>query len=142
VSTAGRIRLYGVDTPEIGQRCSQEATDRMRQLAGDTVRVESGPRSTDQYGRLLFYLYTSNGESIDEILLREGLARIWTRDGQHREYLSDVEFQAYENHAGCLWEVRVLNRGREGCPATESSSFQETPLSDRGGTRQPESHAE
>ena len=52
-SPAGRIRLFGVDTPELGQSCYQDATERLRELAGDTVRVQLGPRSTDQFGRLL-----------------------------------------------------------------------------------------
>jgi endonuclease YncB( thermonuclease family) len=41
----GRVRLFGVDTPERGDKCFTEATDRLRELAGDSVRVESGPRS-------------------------------------------------------------------------------------------------
>ncbi len=44
-----------------------------RGLAGGEVRVELGPRSRDRYGRLLYYVYTQDGESIDEKLLREGL---------------------------------------------------------------------
>ena len=103
-SPLGRIRIYGADTPEVGQRCSQEATDMMRQLAGNAVRVESGSREKDPFERLLFYLYTKDGESIDEVLLREGLAVAWMKDGQHRHYLSNVEAQARENRVGCLWK--------------------------------------
>ena len=77
----GRVRLFGMDTPERGERCFGEATERLRDLAGDTVRVENGPRARDAFGRLLFYVYTNSGESIDEVLVREGLARAWTRDG-------------------------------------------------------------
>ena len=51
----------------------------------------------DQYGRLLFYVYTERGESIDETIVREGLARAWKerRDGfakeQHEDYLVTLE---------------------------------------------------
>jgi len=41
-SPAGRVRLFGVDTPERGQRCFNKATDRLRELAGTTVRLETG----------------------------------------------------------------------------------------------------
>ena len=41
--------------------------------------------------------------SIDELLVREGYARAWTRDGQHRETLMDLERDARENGVGCLW---------------------------------------
>jgi endonuclease YncB( thermonuclease family) len=70
-----RVRLFGVDTPERGEKCYREATDRLRQLAGGEVRVELGPRSKDRYGRLIYYAYTLDGDSIDEILVSEGLAK-------------------------------------------------------------------
>ena len=39
-----RIRVFGIDTPERGERCYSEATERLRQLAGDSVRLKDGPR--------------------------------------------------------------------------------------------------
>jgi endonuclease YncB( thermonuclease family) len=66
------------------ERCASEATHRLHQLAGDSVRLEDGPRLTDQFGRTLAYSYsTEGGVSIDETLIRKGLATAWTRDGQH-----------------------------------------------------------
>ena len=90
------VRLFGVDTPEHGEKCYSEATDRLRELAGGEVRVEQGPRSRDRYGRLLYYVYTQNGSSIDEILVSEGLAKAWTRDGQHRDLLVGLERDAHQ----------------------------------------------
>ena len=103
VSDRGRVRLYGMDAPEIGRACSRKATQRLRRLAGETVRVEGGPRSSDPFGRLLYYVYTRSGASIDETLVREGLARAWTRDGQHREFLTGVETEVRQHGTGCLW---------------------------------------
>jgi len=37
-----RVRLFGVDTPERGEKCYREATARLRELAGGEVRVELG----------------------------------------------------------------------------------------------------
>ncbi len=102
-SGAGRVRLFGVDTPERGQRCFSQATHWLRQLSGSTVRVEQGPRHRDPGGRLLFYAYTEAGNSIDEMLIREGLATAWTRDGQHRGLLMELEEQARRLGKGCLW---------------------------------------
>lgn len=99
----GRVRLFGMDTLEIGEPCYSEATARLRELAKDAVRVEAGPRVRDPYERLLYYIYTESGESIDETLVREGYARAWTRDGQHRDVLMDLEQEARENSVGCLW---------------------------------------
>ena len=101
--TRHRVRLFGVDTPERGERCYMEAAERTRELSGDVVVVESGPRTEDRYGRLLFYLFTQGGESIDAILVREGLATAWTKDGQYRDLLLSMEKKARSNGTGCLW---------------------------------------
>ena len=101
--TKYRVRLFGVDTPERGERCYEEATERTRQLSGDVVGIESGPRAEDRYGRLLFYLYTRTGKSIDAILIQEGLATAWTRDGQYRDLLVNLEQEARRQGTGCLW---------------------------------------
>ena len=99
----GPVRLFGVDAPERGERCYSQAASALRQLAGRTVRVEPGTRSHDPGGRLLFYVYTEEGNSIDEMLVGEGLARAWSRDGQHRDHLVALEQQVRWNGVGCLW---------------------------------------
>ena len=99
----GLLRLFGVDTPERGERCDSKAKNRLRGLAGNSIRLELGPRVNDQFGRLLAYAYTKDGLSIDEILIREGLASAWTRDGQHRDYLIGLEREARRKNTGCLW---------------------------------------
>jgi endonuclease YncB( thermonuclease family) len=104
-SANARIRLFGVDTPERGEHCFDEATDRLRELVGNSVRVEFGPRHGDSYGRILYYAYTDEGESIDEILVREGLAVAWREDGQHRDILVAAEEGARREDFGCLWRT-------------------------------------
>ena len=93
-TSVGTVRLFGVDTPESGQRCAKEATERLRELADDVVRLEDGPRLTDPFGRKLAYVYAQDGISIDAVLISEGLATAWTRDGQHRDYLVGLEQEA------------------------------------------------
>ncbi len=102
-SPAGTVRLFGVDTPEKGNQCFSQATKALRQLAGSSVRVAPGPRAQDSGGRLLYYVFTGNGNSIDEILVREGLALAWARDGQHRDALVRLERGAQRSGTGCLW---------------------------------------
>ena len=65
--------------------------------------MELGLRSEDRFGRLLYYVYTDAGDSIDETLVAEGLAVAWTRNGQHRDYLVSVEQDARRDGVGCLW---------------------------------------
>ena len=100
-TNVGRVRIYGADTPERGEACFDEGTDAMRRLAGDQVRAEQGPRIEDPYGRHLFYIYTKSGDSIDEYLVRNGFAVAWTRDGQYRDLLVDLESTARANRVGC-----------------------------------------
>lgn len=98
-----RIRLYGVDTPERGDRCSDEATDRLRSLAGSQVQLVSDARQRDRYDRELRYAFTAAGESIDAMLIGEGLAVAWREDGAQRASLIAIEDQARSTRAGCLW---------------------------------------
>ena len=103
-TSVGRVRFFGVDTPEIGDHCFQESTNFTRIAAGDKVRLETGPRRTDSYGRRLAYVYDSSGDSIDAQLISGGFAVAWTRDGQHRDYLTSLEENARRTRTGCLWK--------------------------------------
>jgi endonuclease YncB( thermonuclease family) len=62
-----------VDTAEHGEPCYDEATVRLRDLADESIRVQFGPRNGNSHGRILFYVFTFDGESIDENLIRGDL---------------------------------------------------------------------
>ncbi len=98
-----RVRLYGVDTPERGDRCFKEATDRTRTLAASQVQLVPDTRLQDSFKRELRYVYTASGESIDAALIREGLALAWRQDGSQRVALIALEAQARAARTGCLW---------------------------------------
>jgi micrococcal nuclease len=98
-----RVRYYGVNTPERGDPCYREATERNRELVGDEVLLAPDERDRDRYGRLLRYIFTPEGESIDAALVYEGLARAWTEDGSYREQLGSLEADAQTAERGCLW---------------------------------------
>ncbi|HXF50645.1 MAG TPA: thermonuclease family protein [Dehalococcoidia bacterium] len=98
-----RVRLYGVDTPERGDRCFFEAAARTETLTRDGVLLEPGPRARDRYGRLLAYVYTAGGVSVDAQLIAEGLGTAWREDGQHRDAFVALEGSARAAGAGCLW---------------------------------------
>jgi|TARA_B100000749_G_C18269165_1_gene399614 endonuclease YncB( thermonuclease family) len=99
-TSLGIVRLYGVDTPEIDEKCFQLAKTETERLAGYRIRVENGPRVKDRYGRKLAYVYTENGDSIDGNLIEKGFAKAWEKDGQHRNYLMDLEKFAPKD---CVW---------------------------------------
>lgn len=59
----------------------------------------------DKYGRLLGYLY-SDGESIQEVLLREGLARVAYvyNDKRHLDRYRELEREAKRFEKG-IWSI-------------------------------------
>ena len=64
-TSIGRVRFFGVNTPERGEACFTEATEFTRLLVGSRVRLEDGPRLEDNFGRRLAYVYDPFGNSID-----------------------------------------------------------------------------
>jgi micrococcal nuclease len=83
VTTFGRVRLLGIDAPEIGRGFdtaapfAREARDRLTQLILHRwVRLEQEGASIDSYNRHLAYVLTEDGLFVNAVLLREGLARI------------------------------------------------------------------
>ncbi len=56
------VRIYGVDTPERGEPCFEEATERFRELAGDRV-IRSGRLPALKIGRT----WVVNEEDLDEL---------------------------------------------------------------------------
>ena len=104
---AQRIRLFGIDAPEVGQACDSGdkgtwpcgavATERLRALIGDGP-VTCAPRDRDRYGRLVATC-TAGRVDLGGRLVAEGLARAYTRFGDdYRE----VERQAKTDEVG-LW---------------------------------------
>jgi micrococcal nuclease len=99
-----RVRYYGIDAPEKDEECYQEATERNRELVGTTVRLEADARDKDEYGRLLRYVFTNEGLSVDAALVSEGLAKAWREDGRYLNRLTILETDASHHQTGCLWK--------------------------------------
>ncbi len=100
-----RVRVFGIDTPERGQPCFREASDRLEALADSQVLLRPDVRDRDRYGRLLRYLYTPDGRSIDAAMIAEGFAHAWTDDGALRDPLVALEAHAAGSRNGCLWKL-------------------------------------
>ena len=86
VSTFGRVRLLGIDAPEIGRGFdtsapfSREARDKLVSLVLHRwVRLEQEGPTMDAYDRHLAYVMTEDGIFINAALVREGLARVTAR---------------------------------------------------------------
>ena len=93
-----------MNTPEKGRPCYEEATDRNRELAGESILLVFDHRHKDKHGRLLAYAFTPEGRSIDAQLVAEGLSRAWKRDGRFHKTLARIEDGARAAKKGCLWK--------------------------------------
>jgi endonuclease YncB( thermonuclease family) len=102
--THAEVRYFGVDTPERGTRCFREATDRNEALVGSTVLLLPDKRDKDAFGRLLRYVFTPDGVSIDATLVAEGFGNAWREDGAYRDVIIRLETEAQAAGRGCLWK--------------------------------------
>ncbi len=85
------VRLLGVNTPEVGEPLSEEATRLFRSLTmGRAVYVELNPFEVrDRHSRLLAYLWVEAEEGwvlVNEEILRAGLARLLVYYPEQEKY--------------------------------------------------------
>ena len=116
--TDGRkLRYIGMDTPEtvdpnrpVG--CfGKEASDKNKELVlGKEVELEKDVSETDKYGRLLRYVYLSDGIMINETLVQEGFAfaRTYPPDVKYQDKFLEAERSARDNNKG-LWGTCTTN---------------------------------
>ena len=105
-----RCRFIGIDTPESvhpdAQRNIEEgkaASDYTKEmLSGQQVYLEYDLAPLDQYGSELVYLYLPDGQMIQEILLKNGLAVTMTiqPNSKHASYFAAIQSEAREACAG------------------------------------------
>ena len=99
------VRLIGINTPEVGETCSAQATQQLSSLIeGKTVFLEKDVSETDIYDRLLRYVYV-NGVFVNLELVYNGYAYAveYPPDIAYASQLADAEEDARNNERGCLW---------------------------------------
>ena len=106
-----RVRLWGIDTPEtkapgkpVGYFGPEATAFTEKMLASGTVTIELEKENLrGKFGRLLGFVYTSDGKMLNEQLLQTGHAYADGR-GRHRFYFrfQEIEKQARKNKRG-LW---------------------------------------
>jgi micrococcal nuclease len=114
INTSERVRLSGINTPEIGECYYQEAKDKLKELTlGKDVFLERDISDTGKYGRLLRYIYADN-VFVNSELVEDGFARVYDK---YKDYikryheLKEVELIAREKGLG-VWSCKDP---REGC---------------------------
>ena len=83
LSGIGKVRLIGVDTPEVygGVECygrqASAFVERTLPL-GSEVEYRLGVEERDRYGRALAYVYLEDGRMLNLLLVRRGYAQVMT----------------------------------------------------------------
>jgi len=112
--TSYKVRYIGIDTPELDDKrpefcaLAQEATRYNRELVeGKTVRLEKDISETDQYGRLLRYVYVGD-TFVNAELVRQGLAwaKVYQPDTKYQNILEKAEAEAKQNKIG-IWQDKI-----------------------------------
>ena len=79
LETEEKVRLSGINTPEMGECYYHEAKQRLVELTlGRQVYLERDMTNKDKYGRLLRYVYQDE-QLLNQALVREGYARVFDR---------------------------------------------------------------
>lgn len=107
------VRFLLVDTPETNhprlgkQPFGEEAKEFTRQmLEGKTVQLEKDVSDRDKYGRLLYYVYI-DGKSVQEELLKNGLARVAYVYAPNTKYVDryyEIQKEAQQKGIG-IWSI-------------------------------------
>jgi len=127
-----RIRLWGVDTPELARsgrpemhfaKAAKEFAEQT--LKGEEVNVVLAPeKSRDKYGRLLAYVFCERGgRMFNEMLLEEGFAYADPRFAHpYKKQFESSEKRARKNAVG-LWPGLTLDQ----MPAWKQRRQQQAP---------------
>lgn len=75
---ATRIRLYGIDAPELAQAGGKASRDYLTSLV-EGERVEVIPKDTDSYGRTVAVLRLPDGSDVNALMVAAGHAWVYTQ---------------------------------------------------------------
>lgn len=109
-----RTRLIGIDAPELGQEpWGEKAKERLRQLLKDldwNVTVETDIEPFDKYNRLLVYLWSEDKRLINEQMLLDGYAVLFTiqPNSRYADRFKKAQRTARERKLG-IWGPDGLN---------------------------------
>ena len=118
LSGIGRVRLIGVDTPEVygGAECyGHEASAFTARVLppGTRVGYRLGPETRDRFGRALAYLWLADGRFFNQMLVDRGYARVLTiaPDDAYADRFTAAQRRARSAGRG-LWSPRACGASR------------------------------
>ena len=109
IETQERIRLICIDAPERGEEGYLEARKYLESLIlNKKIALEKDISETDQYNRLLRYIYLENGSFINELVVKQGYAKAYpyNPDVTLCSIIQEAENYAKNNKLG-IWNDKV-----------------------------------
>jgi micrococcal nuclease len=125
-----KARLIGINTPESVdprrpvQAYGKEAAAYTRKLTeGKEVRYIPGRTPRDKYGRLLAWVWLSDGTFLNALLVRDGYAQVYTfaDNPDHADLLLACQREAREANRG-LWALPEYHNGQQAAEMDRSES--------------------
>jgi micrococcal nuclease len=106
LSNGQRVRLQGVDAPELRNIWGREAKSFVEEkIEHKQIELEYDYQLSDKYDRLLAYVWIEK-QMLNELLLQEGLAEYYSIKGEKKlkyELLLKKAEQYGKNHHNGLW---------------------------------------
>ena len=108
LETGEKVRLIGIDAPELSQPGGEMSREYLAHLLlGKPITLEKGYEDRDKYNRLLRFVYIDN-LCINEEMIRQGYAEArYLPENPIRDYYLQLEMQAETARAG-LWSDNVF----------------------------------
>jgi micrococcal nuclease len=106
-----KVRYLGIDAPEIDHNggksefMAHAARNFNNKLVkGARVKLEYDQEKRDQYGRHLAYVFLENGDMVNAVLLRKGLAHVllYSLNVKYKALLLDCQRKAMKERLG-IW---------------------------------------
>jgi len=106
-----QVRYLGINAPEIDHEDGKSEfmahaarSLNVKLVKGALVRLEYDREKRDQYGRLLAYVFSENGDMVNALLVRKGLAHVvfMNQKLKHRDILLACQRKAMEGRIG-IW---------------------------------------
>lgn len=115
-----KVRYIGIDAPEIdheGKGSEFMALPAMKfnreLISGKRVRLENDQQKRDHYGRLLAYVFLENGDMVNALLVRKGMAHVLlTSQGlKYKDFLLDCQRNAMTERIG-IWSKSQITEDK------------------------------
>jgi len=120
-----RVRLIGINSPEFGETCYEEAKHKLDYLTDDGELVlESDTENRDRYNRLLRYVYVDD-VFVNLKMVEWGFAYAYPYEPntQYADLFAEAEETARNERNGCLWQEAEFDYIQDNCLYILPSEF-------------------